>query len=138
MVNVANGPHTDLPPGCSGHHRKVNRSLSEGRRRFHDRLAGIESGAECERRAPQLSALADGEADAADMTLLRPHLRSCLICRARLRDYRGWVAFSEVSARSLPRIADPRPCGPGDDRAPLLIDLGARANAFIEARSGSR
>ena len=67
---------------------KVNRCLSEGRRRFHDRLAGIESGAECERLAPQLSALADGEARADDMAALRPHLRTCLVCRARLRAYR--------------------------------------------------
>jgi RNA polymerase sigma factor (sigma-70 family) len=68
---------------------KVNRCLSEGRRRFHDRLAGIESGAECERLAPHLSALADGEARAEDMAALRPHLRTCLVCRARLRDYRA-------------------------------------------------
>jgi hypothetical protein len=67
----------------------VNRCLTEGRRRFHDRLAGIESGAECERLAPLLSALADGEARAEDMAALRPHLRTCLVCRARLRDYRA-------------------------------------------------
>ena len=41
---------------------KVNRCLAEGRRAFLERLAGIESGTECERLAPRLSALADGEA----------------------------------------------------------------------------
>ena len=84
---------------------KVNRCLSEGRRRFHDRLAGIEAGAECERLAPQLSALADGEATAADMNLLRPHLRTCLMCRARLRDYRAVPA--KVAAVAPPVAAAP-------------------------------
>jgi hypothetical protein len=82
---------------------KVNRCLSEGRRRFHDRLAGIESGAECERLSPLLSALADGEARAEDMTLLRPHLRTCLMCRARLRDYRA--APAKVAAVAPPVVA---------------------------------
>ena len=77
--------------------------MSEGRRRFADRLAGIESGAECDRLAPQLSALADGEARAADMAVLRPHLRTCLMCRARLRDYR--TAPARVAAMSVPVAA---------------------------------
>ncbi|HEX6460007.1 MAG TPA: sigma-70 family RNA polymerase sigma factor [Thermoleophilaceae bacterium] len=68
---------------------KVNRCLTEGRRRFLDRVAGIESGAECERLAPLLSRLVDGEATAEDMSALRPHLRSCLACRAALRDHRA-------------------------------------------------
>ena len=72
---------------------KVNRCLSEGRRAFLRRVEGIESGAECERLAPLLSALADGEATAKDMAALRPHLRTCLSCRAALRDAR------EVPAR---------------------------------------
>jgi RNA polymerase sigma factor (sigma-70 family) len=72
---------------------KVNRCLTEGRRSFLRRVERIESGAECERLAPLLSALADGEATARDMAVLRPHLRSCLSCRAALRDAR------EVPAR---------------------------------------
>jgi RNA polymerase sigma factor (sigma-70 family) len=72
---------------------KVNRCLTEGRRSFLRRVEGIESGAECERLAPLLSALADGEASAKDMAVLRPHLRTCLACRAALRDAR------EVPAR---------------------------------------
>jgi RNA polymerase sigma factor (sigma-70 family) len=67
---------------------KVNRCLTEGRRAFVSRVARIESGAECERLAPLLSALADGEATAEDMATLRPHLRGCTACRATLRDYR--------------------------------------------------
>src|SRR4051794_7708890 len=72
---------------------KVNRCLTEGRRSFMQRVERIETGAECERLAPLLSALADGEASARDVALLRPHLRSCLSCRAALRDAR------EVPAR---------------------------------------
>ncbi|MEA2437004.1 MAG: hypothetical protein QOF65_1560, partial [Thermoleophilaceae bacterium] len=72
---------------------KVNRCLTEGRRSFLRRVEGIESGAECERLAPHLSALADGVATARDMAALRPHLRTCLSCRAALRDAR------EVPAR---------------------------------------
>ena len=67
---------------------KVNRCLTEGRRAFFSRVEGIESGAECDRLAPLLSALADGEASAEDMAALRPHLRGCAACRATLRDYR--------------------------------------------------
>jgi RNA polymerase sigma factor (sigma-70 family) len=72
---------------------KVNRCLTEGRSSFLRRVERIESGAECERLAPLLSALADGEATARDMAALRPHLRTCLSCRAALRDAR------EVPAR---------------------------------------
>ena len=68
---------------------KVNRCLAEGRRAFIAQVASIESGAECERIAPHLSALADGEATAADLAAVRPHLKACLSCRARLREYRA-------------------------------------------------
>ena len=98
---------------------KVNRCLTEGRRAFSERLAGIESGAECERLTPLLSRLADGEADAADMQRLRPHLRNCLACRATLRSYRAAPARAAalvppvIAAASLPgggsllaRVAD--------------------------------
>ena len=79
---------------------KVNRCLAEGRRAFLERIARIESGAECERLAPHLSALADGEATADDLTALRPHLKGCLDCRARLREYRA--APSRVAALVAP------------------------------------
>src|SRR5207302_5159374 len=70
--------------------------LSEGRRSFVERVVGIETGAECARMAPLLSALADGEAGADDLARLRPHLRGCLACRTRLREYRD--APSRVAA----------------------------------------
>jgi len=65
---------------------KVNRCLAEGRAAFIERVASIESGEECRRLAPQLSALADGEANAKDLAALRPHLRSCQACQAQLRE----------------------------------------------------
>ncbi len=64
---------------------KVNRCLAEGRKSFLERYAGIESGQECERLAPVLSAFVDGEADAAQTVALRAHLRQCLACRATVR-----------------------------------------------------
>jgi RNA polymerase sigma factor (sigma-70 family) len=64
---------------------KVNRCLAEGRKSFLERYAGIESGRECERLAPALSAFVDGEADAAQALELRAHLRQCLGCRAAVR-----------------------------------------------------
>jgi RNA polymerase sigma factor (sigma-70 family) len=64
---------------------KVNRCLAEGRKSFLERYAGIESGRECERLAPALSAFVDGEADAAQAVDLRIHLRQCLACRAAVR-----------------------------------------------------
>jgi RNA polymerase sigma factor (sigma-70 family) len=83
---------------------KVNRCLAEGRKAFLDRVAGIEAGDECYRLAPLLSRLADGEATAEDMAALRPHMRSCLSCRAALREYRG--APSRVAAL-LPVLVAP-------------------------------
>jgi RNA polymerase sigma factor (sigma-70 family) len=65
---------------------RANRAITEGRRALLDRLGAIESGAECARWLPLLSALADGEATASQLAELRPHLRSCPGCRATLRD----------------------------------------------------
>ena len=62
---------------------KVNRCLTEGRKAFLERVAGIEAGSECERLAPLLSKLADGEATADDLATLRPHIRTCLVLPRR-------------------------------------------------------
>jgi uncharacterized membrane protein YgcG len=67
----------------------VNRLLTEGRRAFLRRVSGIQRGADCARYEPMLSALADGEASADDLALLRPHMRTCLSCRAALREFRA-------------------------------------------------
>jgi RNA polymerase sigma factor (sigma-70 family) len=63
---------------------KVNRCLTEGRRSFLKRYAGIESGAECQRWMPVISAMVDGEATPQQILELRPHLRNCPGCRATL------------------------------------------------------
>jgi len=67
---------------------KVNRCLAEGRQSFLERYAGIESGDECNRWMPILSAIADGEATQAQILELRPHLRNCPGCRGRLKAMR--------------------------------------------------
>jgi RNA polymerase sigma factor (sigma-70 family) len=68
---------------------KVNRCLTEGRRNFLERYAGIESGAECERWMPVISAMVDGEATPEQILELRPHLRNCPGCRATLKALHG-------------------------------------------------
>jgi RNA polymerase sigma factor (sigma-70 family) len=111
---------------------KVNRSLTEGRRSFLLGVERIESGAECERLAPLLSALADGEATAKDMAALRPHLRTCLSCRAALRDAREVPArVAALAPVGLFAAAGHAPAGLGaalrsagawlHDRATLLV-----------------
>ena len=65
---------------------KVNRAITEGRRRFMSVYEGIESGEECERFGPIVEALAGGAATAAQVLAIRPHLRHCTVCRAAVRD----------------------------------------------------
>jgi RNA polymerase sigma factor (sigma-70 family) len=67
---------------------KVNRCVTEGRRAFLARYAGIETGKECERWAPVVAALVDGEATAEQVAAARPHLRRCAACRATVRELR--------------------------------------------------
>jgi RNA polymerase sigma factor (sigma-70 family) len=66
---------------------KVNRCLTEGRRSFLERCADIESGRECERWAPVISAMVDGEAKPRQLVRLRAHLRHCPACRATVREF---------------------------------------------------
>jgi RNA polymerase sigma factor (sigma-70 family) len=65
---------------------KVNRAVTEGRRRFMAAYAGIESGAECERYRPIIQALSEGAATTAQVLQIRPHLRHCTACRATVRE----------------------------------------------------
>lgn len=81
---------------------KVNRCVSEGRRAFRQQVTRIESGAECERLAPRLSALADGELEPAEIRTIRRHLRGCPACRATLVEFRS--APARVAAL-LPPVA---------------------------------
>ena len=65
---------------------KVNRAITEGRRRFIEAFEGIEAGDECERFLPIVEALSTGSASAAQVLEIRPHLRHCTACRATVRD----------------------------------------------------
>jgi RNA polymerase sigma factor (sigma-70 family) len=67
---------------------KVNRSLTEGRRRLRERFGEIASGARCPEFESLLSAACDGEATASQDRRLQLHLSRCGSCRAALRDYR--------------------------------------------------
>jgi RNA polymerase sigma factor (sigma-70 family) len=67
---------------------KVNRSLTQGRRRFLQCFGEIAAGAACGRYQAALSAASDGQADADDERRLRAHLAACPGCRAALRQYR--------------------------------------------------
>src|SRR3954451_3575254 len=64
---------------------KVNRCITEGRRRFMRLYEELETGVECERLAPTLHALAAGTASSESLLELRPHLRNCAGCRATIR-----------------------------------------------------
>ena len=64
---------------------KVNRCITEGRRRFMRLYEELETGVECERLAPTLQALAHGTASSEALLELRPHLRNCAGCRATVR-----------------------------------------------------
>jgi RNA polymerase sigma factor (sigma-70 family) len=68
---------------------KVNRSLTEGRRRFFASFGEISSGDRCERFRPLLSAVCDGQAGHEDERVVRAHLSACQSCRAALRAYRS-------------------------------------------------
>ena len=61
---------------------KVNRSITEGRRRFLDAYEGIDSGRRCDQFADTLEALAEGRATPRQLLAIRPHLRHCAGCRS--------------------------------------------------------
>lgn len=96
---------------------KVNRCLTEGRRALRERLEDIEAGRECERWAGLLTAVADGEASAKDLAILRPHLRTCSACRAALRDHR----MAQRGIAALVPVAALGPVGGAADAAPGLL-----------------
>jgi RNA polymerase sigma factor (sigma-70 family) len=116
---------------------KVNRLLTEGRQAFLRRVSGIERGAECARYEPLLSALADGEASAEQLAILRPHMRTCLSCRARLREFR---AAPERVAALVPPAALVATDGGGPVRNLIesVAGLGDRLHAAAELATGQK
>ena len=129
---------------------KVNRCLTEGRRSFLARYATIESGAECERWLPVISAMVDGETTPEQLIELRPHLRNCPGCRATLGTLRG---SSEPLAMVLPIPLVSAVGGHGDQISNLITrsyeliigglhDRGAptliKAQALMEATTAGK
>ena len=116
---------------------KVNRLLTEGRRAFLRRVSGIERGADCARYEPLLSALADGEASSEQLTILRPHMRTCLSCRARLREFR---AAPERVAALVPPAALVASEGGGPLRSLVesVVGLGDRFHTAAELATGQK
>lgn len=114
---------------------KVNRCLTEGRRAFLDGVARIDSGAECERLAPVISRVADGEATAQEMRTVRPHLKSCLACKAMLREYRA--APARV-AGLVPPVALLTSAGSHGPIARLLHALHERVAGVGELAAGQK
>ena len=129
---------------------KVNRCLTEGRRSFLARYATIESGAECERWLPVISAMVDGEATPEQLMALRPHLRNCPGCRATLKALQGSteplsavlpiplvgaIAASEDHLTNLLTRAYETVVGGFHERA---IHSFTKAQGFIEAASAGK
>jgi hypothetical protein len=125
----------------------VNRCLAEGRKSFLARYAGIEAGEECERWAPALSAMVDGEASAEQLLELRPHLRNCGACRATVRELRGSSA-PLVAIFPVGGLAVGGASGPVDAASAAIVRLwelvwssvtekaaamAYRGNAFVDA-----
>jgi RNA polymerase sigma factor (sigma-70 family) len=116
---------------------KVNRLLTEGRQAFLRRVSGIERGAECARYEPLLSALADGEASAEQLAILRPHMRTCLSCRARLREFRA--APGRVAALVPPAaLVATDGGGPVRNLIESVAGLGDRVHAAAELATGQK
>ena len=95
---------------------KVNRAITEGRRRFLRVYEGIEAGEECDRLAPIVEALASGDATSKQVLEIRPHLRHCSACRAAVRDLHLsrlrrasllWPVWVAAAMRPGRRTADP-------------------------------
>ena len=128
---------------------KVNRCLTEGRRALSVRLAGIEGGVECAAFAPLLSALVDGEASAEQLARLRPHMKTCLSCRARLKEFRAAparvaalvppaalvAATAAASTASGPRGLWESLLGAAQHKAAAL---GERTHAAVELATGQK
>jgi RNA polymerase sigma factor (sigma-70 family) len=86
MLKAHGLSYEEIGRHCGWTYTKVNRCITEGRRRFMEVYAELESGDTCERFAPALQALAAGAATSRQLVELRPHLRTCIACRATVRD----------------------------------------------------
>jgi RNA polymerase sigma factor (sigma-70 family) len=126
---------------------KVNRCITEGRRAFLRRYAGIQAGEECERWADTLSAMADGEATQQRLLEARPHLRNCPACRATLAAMRdsGRAVAALLPVGALPLAAADAtaplvaadPSGSLAESAEPLLDRGAELATSLHDRAAA-
>src|ERR671927_93761 len=86
MLKAHGMSYEEIARHCGWTYTKVNRAITEGRRRFMEVYGALEEGAECERFAPVLRALAAGTATSEQLVEIRPPLRRCPACRATVRD----------------------------------------------------
>jgi DNA-directed RNA polymerase specialized sigma24 family protein len=86
MLKAHGLSYEEIGRHCGWTYTKVNRCITEGRRRFHEVYTALESGEGCERFAPALEALAAGSTTSEQLVELRPHLRACAACRATVRE----------------------------------------------------
>jgi RNA polymerase sigma factor (sigma-70 family) len=124
--------YSDISSITGWTYTKVNRCLAEGRRAFLERYAGIESGEECLRWRPVLSAMVDGEATHQQIAELRPHLRNCPGCRATLKalqdDHDPLAAILPIPLLAID-------AGTGDHVSGLLIRIYESLAAGIHERA---
>lgn len=102
--------------------RKVTRCIERGRRVFVRNFDAIEAGAECARFEPLIHRVLQADADAA--IELRPHLRHCIACRQRLRDY-------ESAPRDLALLMPPALVISADASPNLLVRIVESATALL-------
>ena len=101
---------------------KINRCMAEGRKRFLQVFGDIERGRRCEELAEALSQFADGEGGNGSTDAIEFHLRSCAVCRAKLRAYRAVPG----------RVFDLLPAGPVLDHS-----IGGGPHEWIADRAAA-
>jgi RNA polymerase sigma factor (sigma-70 family) len=130
--------YAEIGERCGWTYTKVNRAITEGRRRFMAAYREIESGEECDRFAPILEALAGGKATSRQVLSIRPHLRHCTACRATVRDLHlsllrraslFWPGFALADTSSSSEPLDGLMSRSIDDR---LRELGGDGAAAVD------
>jgi RNA polymerase sigma factor (sigma-70 family) len=135
MLKAHGLSYDEIGRHCGWTYTKVNRCITEGRRRFMEVYAALESGDGCEQFAEPLRALAAGQATSEQLVALRPHLRACAACRATVRDLHmsklrrisllapipglGWVLDHLGGGGQVVHVPSP-PAAPSPD----ITDLG--------------
>ena len=124
--------YSDIGAITGWSYTKVNRCLTEGRHSFLARYQGIESGEECRRWLPVLSAMVDGEATSEQVLDVRPHLRNCSGCRATLKALRD--SSAPLSALlPVPLVA--ADAGWGDHVSHLVMRLYEAVSGGLHERA---